>query len=150
VNAVLESNTLLVWKFNAAYGTRNLIAVFTGACHWAITYPTLSSLSHTIFIPILLNNIFSFHCICLPFLFAFVISAFLSFSATRHRRGVKRTFRMTICAFAQLDCQSVGGMAFIYAVCLSFAYAYNSPQLFGIVMYRRSAGRVNKWPLRAK
>jgi hypothetical protein len=132
VNAALESNTPLVWKFNAAYETRNFIAVFTGACHWSVTYPPLSPHSHTIFIQILLNIIFSLHCIWLPFLFASVISAFLSFSATRHRRGVKRAFRMIISALAQMDCQSVGGVAFIYAVCLPFDDAYNSPQLFGI------------------
>jgi len=39
---------------------------------------------------------------------------------------------MTIPALAQVDCQSAVGVAFIYAVCLPFVYAYNSPHLFGI------------------
>jgi len=39
---------------------------------------------------------------------------------------------MTISAIAQVECRSVGGVAFIYAVCLPFVYAYNSPHLFGI------------------
>jgi hypothetical protein len=39
---------------------------------------------------------------------------------------------MTISALAQVDCHAVGGVAFIYVVCLRFVYAYNSPQLFGI------------------
>jgi hypothetical protein len=39
---------------------------------------------------------------------------------------------MTIPALARVDCQSAGGVAFVYAVCLPFVYAYNNPQLFGI------------------
>jgi len=39
---------------------------------------------------------------------------------------------MIISALAQLDSQFLGGVASIYAVCLPFVYAYNSPQLFGI------------------
>jgi len=88
-------------------------------------------LGHLVFIQIL-NTIFSLQCILLPILFAFVISAFPSFSAARHSRGVKHAFRMTIPALAQVDCQSAGGVVFIYAVCLPFVYAYNSQQLFGI------------------